>query len=332
MLVRMMNHVTVEVVTGMSDAVSALATRTPFKPHRWLRPDAPDMLAALVRHRLQQGIAATGSQAWSASTGPDVRAVAVLHALEWDSKMLGMPAGRIELVAAGGYVERRSALAALLRAALPAAEAAGIHHVSVRVDAGDDAAIHELEGHGFLTVDTLVTFGLLLDRAAPRPGGSTGPVRPASAADAPEVGRIAAEAFRDGRFHADPDISEDAARRVYRSWAIACCEGAAADAVLVATGPAGVEGFVACRMQRDTAVHLQRPAGTIVLIATAAGARGSGTGMHLMVAATAWFMERNAVAVEVGTQLRNVTAARLYERAGFRIVSGALSLRLTVEK
>jgi ribosomal protein S18 acetylase RimI-like enzyme len=80
-------------------------------------------------------------------------------------------------------------------------------------------------------------------------------------------------------------------------------------------------------MQPDTAVHLQRPAGTIVMIATAAAARGCGVGTELVTAASAWFLERKAVAVEVGTQLRNVAAARLYERCGFRVVGGALSFR-----
>ena len=68
------------------------------------------------------------------------------------------------------------------------------------------------------------------------------------------------------------------------------------------------------------------------MIATAASARGRGLGTDLIAAAVAWFMERNAVAVEVGTQLRNVAAARLYERFGFRLVAGALSFRSMLDK
>jgi ribosomal protein S18 acetylase RimI-like enzyme len=328
----MMSHARIERVTGMSDALSGLASRTPFKPHRWLRPDAPDMLAALVNQRLEQGIGGSGSQAWSASMGPDVTAVAVLHPLAWDTSVLGMSAARIELVAAGNYAERRTALDAVLQPALCAAKGARIRHVSVRIDAGDDAGIHELERHGFLNVDALATFGLRLDPAAAPAAEHGVRVRPVAAADVQAVGDIAAMAFRDGRFHADPDISAEAGRHVYRSWAIACCEGAAADTVLVATGPEGVRGFVACRMQPDTAVHLQRPAGTIIMIATAAPARGRGVGRDLIAAAVAWFIERNAVAVEVGTQLRNVAAARLYERFGFRLVDGALSFRAMLDK
>ena len=321
----------VERVTGMSHAITALASRTPFKPHRWLRPDSPEMLAALLRHRLEKGIGGSGSQAWSASRGSDICAVALLHPLPWDSSVLGVSAGRIDLVAAGDYDERCGALSAVLQPALGAAKAAGIRHVSIRLDAGDDAGIHALERQGFLNVDALLTFGLWLDAAKAESAGPDICVRPVSAAETQDVGEIAAEALRDGRFHTDPDISTEAGRRAYRSWALACCEGTAADAVLVATGPEGVRGFVACRIQSDTAVHLQRQAGTIVLVATAPVARGLGVGAALIAAASAWFAERDVVAVEVGTQLRNVPAARLYERCGFRMVGGALSFRAMID-
>jgi ribosomal protein S18 acetylase RimI-like enzyme len=315
----------------MSDALSALASRTPFKPHRWLRHDSPEMLAALVRHRLEEGIGRAGSQAWSASVGSDMRAVAILHPLPWDSSVLGLSAARIDLVAAGDYADRRAALRAVLEPAIVAAKAAGIRHVSVRLDAADGAGIHELERQGFLNVDALVTFGLWLDDVKAKSAGSDIRVRPAVPADTKDVGEIAAEALCQGRFHTDPDISTEAGRRVYRSWATACCEGSAADAVLVATGSDGVRGFVACRMQRDTDVHLHRHAGTIVLIATTVAARGRGVGAALMGAAAAWFAEHNVVAVEVGTQLHNAAAARLYERAGFRLVAGALSFRAMID-
>lgn len=313
----------------MSDAIAALASRTPFKPHRWLRPDDPELLASLVRRRLERGMAGNGSQAWAAFVGPEVGAVAVLQPLPWDSEVLAMSAARIELVGAGGYAERCAALDAVLQSALSAAKILGIRHVSIRLDAGDDAGIQTLERRGFLNVDALATFGLELASAAP--AAADGGVRPATDADVQEIGDIAAESFRDGRFHADPDLGPEAGRRVYRAWAIACCEGAAADAVLVASGPRGPLGFVACRMQLDTAAHLERPAGTIVLIATAAPARGRGLGTDLVTAACAWFRQRHAVAVEVGTQLRNVAAARLYEGCGFRLVAGTLSFRAMID-
>ena len=107
---------------------------------------------------------------------------------------------------------------------------------------------------------------------------------------------------------------------------------ATADDVTVAEEDGCILGFVACQIQTDTAVHLQRRAGTIVLIGTAAAARGRHVGSALLQTVLNRFAGRDAVAVEVGTQLRNVVAARLYERRGFRLVAGALSFRFMVER
>ena len=210
----MATDVRVECLTAMSAGASTLASRTPFMLHRWLRPDAPEMLAAMVRHRLDQAIASHGSQAWCASAGREVSAVAVLQPLPWDSNVLDTSAGRIELIAAGDYAERRAGVAAVLRSALAAATAAGMRHVSVRVDAADDAGIHELESRGFLNVDALVTFGRHVDAPVDASVSRGARVRPLAAEDRQAVGEIAADAFREGRFHADPDISPEAARRV----------------------------------------------------------------------------------------------------------------------
>lgn len=329
----MTREVRVEPVTGMSEALAGLACRTPFMPHRWLRPDAPQLLSALVRHRLTQRIGEPGNQAWSASVGAEVHAVAVLRPLAWDSRVLEIRAGRIDLLTAGGYDARRAAVSDVLRRALFAAKAAGIRHVSVRLDCGDDGAIHELERHGFLNVDALATFGIQLQALGERsvPGHPGDPVRLVAVSETERIGEIAAESFCHGRFHADPDISPEAVRGLYRQWAVACCEGIAADAVLVAGDQDGVRGFVACSMLPDTAAFLQRPAGTIVMIATTTGARGRGVGSRLVAGATAWFKQQGAAAIEVGTQLSNIRAARLYERCGFRLVSGAMSYRLLID-
>ncbi|HXG70622.1 MAG TPA: GNAT family N-acetyltransferase [Gemmatimonadaceae bacterium] len=323
-------HVSVERVDRLSDSLAALAVRVPFRAHQWLRPDAQHLLTGLTRHRMAQAIGTHGSEAWSAGGSTRADALVVLRQLAWDSEVLGVSAARIEIFAAGSYTERRHAIDAALEAALASAGAAGVRHVSVRVDAADDAAVHALEHRRFLNVDALMTFGRDL-RGPFEPVVPGARVRPAAEDDAAAVGEIAREAFTEGRFHSDPDISRDTARDVYHRWALACCRGAAADAVLVAEDPGGVIGFIACRMQQDTAVHLQRSSGTIVLVAAAPAARGHGVGARLVQASTEWFSGQTASAIEVGTQLRNTRAANLYGRCGFRLVASALSFRATIE-
>ena len=266
-------------------------------------------------------------KAWCAGDQDALRGLCVLEPLDWDSRVLGFSAARLDVVCAPAS---EATTAAVIEPAIAAARHLGIRHLSARVDAADDAAIHALEAAGFLNVDALLTFAagptVLLDAAA----HAGIPMRIASPADASPVAAIAERAFRHGRFHSDPDITPERASGVYRTWATACCEGSAADAVIVAEPGGEIAGFVACRMLADTAAHLDRATGTIPLIATSERSQGQGIGAALVAAAAAWFRGRQAAAVEIGTQLRNVPAARLYERCGFRLVGGSLSFRLMI--
>jgi ribosomal protein S18 acetylase RimI-like enzyme len=309
------------------DGLSRLVSIWPFKPYRWA--DVPaDALNTLSRSRIQQMLEREGVRSWRAgwsAGGP--KGIATLEPLAWDSRMLRRPAARAELVAAGEYGPRREVVDALLEQVLSESRRAGFEHLSVRVDAADDAAIHALESAGFLSVDALLTFERPV--AGPRDDRARGLVlREASAGDVAAIEQLAAESFVDGRFHADPSIDADVAANVYREWAAGCCRGSAADGVLVAASEAGeVLGFVACRVHPDTGVHLGRLTASIILIATAASARRRGVGGAIVTAALDWAEQRSAVAVQVGTQIRNTEAARLYERCGFRLAAGSQSFR-----
>ena len=267
-------------------------------------------------------------KAWAARDQHSLRGLTLLEPLEWDSQVLGMSAARLEIVASTGA--SAETVARLIDAAIASASQHGIRHLSARVDAADDPAVHALEVRGFLNVDALLTFAASpADLArAPAPGEAT--TRTASQGDSETIAALAGRAFTHGRFHSDPAITAARATAVYSTWAAACCEGSAADAVIVVETGETLAGFVACRMQHDTAVYLNRPTGTIPLIATSDYHRGQGIGAALVAAAGRWFGSQDAVAVEIGTQLRNVPAARLYERCGFRLVGGSLSFRLMV--
>jgi GNAT superfamily N-acetyltransferase len=300
----------------------------PFRPGRWREADGLD---PLLLDRVQHTLSEDGVRAWSVIDVGRLTAFATLRPLAWDSRVLAIAAARLEVFADGAYAEVRRATDALLAAIIQEAGRQDLRHISVRVDAADDAVIHGLEANAFLNVDALMTFGAAVEdlpRPAPRAGLST---RLAGPGDAGPVSAIAAAAFRDGRFHSDPSVPPGRASEVYRQWAVACCEGSAAEATIVAEDDTGPVGFVACRVVGHTAVHLQRATGTIALIASRESVRGRGVGLTLIAAATQWFRDEGVAAVEVGTQLRNVAAARLYERCGFRLVAGSLSFRLMIQ-
>jgi ribosomal protein S18 acetylase RimI-like enzyme len=317
---------------GLSQAwLNELVAGSPFKPHRGSWRGDTRRLDALLGERLQRTLSREDAASWTVDAESGPSGLAILYPLEWDSRVLGMHAGRLELLLRGEYGTARQTADRLVEDACGAARERGIRHLSCRVDAADDPSVHALEGAGFLNVDALLTFAAAPDPLT-REQVPELTSRSASSADATELGEIAAEAFTHGRFHADPDIPPDRARDVYRRWIAACCEKTAADEVIVVSGEGGIAGFVACRMLPDTAVHLDAPTGTIPLIATSERWRGRGVGSALLSCAGRWFSAQRAVVVETGTQLRNVPAARLYERSGFRLVSGALSFRRMIEQ
>lgn len=309
--------------SGLQDLIAACPSSR--------RAQEPASAESAAAGRIAQALRRPAVRAWSAPARERLQGLALLQPLEWDSRVLGMAAARLDVLVRGDADGRASIVDALLDAAILEARLLGARHVSIRVDAADDAVIQRLEAHGFINVDALMTFGARVDEiAAPDEAGDIA-IRMASGADGAAVSDIAASAFRDGRFHADPSVPPERAEAVYRTWATACCDGSAADAVLLAIRDGRTAGFIACRIDREGAVHSAGRVGTISLVACSGAARGRGVGSALVRAAAGWFRSQQAATIEVGTQLRNVAAARLYERCGFRLVAGSLSFRMMIE-
>ena len=324
-----MTLLAVERYTGSAAGLPGSIARQLFRRHQY--PATEDAIEGFARHRLDQLLGADGSEALALTDGDKFRGLAVLQPLEWDSRVLGIRAGRLELLVAGTYEERASAATALFDAALSAAKGHGLRHVSIRVDASEDATVHVAERLGFINVDTLLTFGARVDQIAIPAQASGISLREAAADDAGALGDLAADAFEHGRFHMDPVIAPETARRVYREWAMACVRGAAADYVAVAIDGDRCGGFVACRLAKDAAVHFGRPMSTIALIAAARDVRGRGVGPLLIGAARDWSRAHDVERLEVGTQVSNLKAARLYERCGFRLVASSVTLRMVID-
>lgn len=239
--------------------------------------------------------------------------------LEWDSAQLGFTAARIDaLDAPGGYEEARSRKGRLLAAVVAQCRRAGVRHLSARVDTGDFSAIHALEQAGFELIDGIQTFHLGLGRERGAAPAGTRLFRPG---DLPELLEIGRTAYCFDRFHADPAIPADAAARVHEAWTRNCCLGTAADAVVVAESEGRAASYAACRADR------QAGKGTIILVATAGWARGRGAARRASLAAIEWFAGQGLREVEVGTQIRNIPAGRLYESLGFRLIRTSLTFR-----
>ena len=129
------------------------------------------------------------------------------------------------------------------------------------------------------------------------------------------------------RFHADSAIDIETADRINETWVMNSCLGQMADAVIIASAGETLLGYVTCIVDKEASRVLGTGCGEIGMVATAASARNSGVASAATIAALEWFALQGVSFVEVGTQLRNIAAARLYERCGFRLAAASLTWR-----
>ena len=213
----------------------------------------------------------------------------------------------------------------------------GIECLYFLADSGDPETAPLAEESGFRLVDLRVTLerrgggpGAVSSAGPPAAaapaggaagtGGGRGPettagtpvrVRPATAADLPELRRMAAASHRDSRFYHDPHFDRRRCDALYAGWIEKSCADPAG-IVLVAgvPDPAGrPAGYITGTIGEDGE-------GRMGLLAVAAAARGRGVGGELIAAVLDWFAGRGADPVSVVTQGRNVRAQRIYQRFG----------------
>jgi RimJ/RimL family protein N-acetyltransferase len=232
------------------------------------------------------------------------------------------------LLHAGDYRAAREGKASLASELVKEWQHSHMHHLTARVDAGDLSTLHVLEEAGFEIIDGIQTLSLRLSDAA-RPASCEGlEVRAFRPADLEAVLAIARTAYVYDRFHADAALADGVADAINEEWTRNCCLGRAADHVVVAVEGGRVVGYVTCKVDRRSADDLGVCFGSIVLVATTAEeARGRGAARQATLGALEWFRRQGVGVVEVGTQLRNIPAARLYEGCGFRQAGVSLTLR-----
>jgi len=311
--------------------VADLIRKWPFKPFRNHDLWHADHLENLSLTRVNEILKNPHVTAWVARHINKIVGFVTLTPLPWDSEQLGLPAARLDyLIAHGTYNEELSIKENLIKSVLYFCSKEGVKHLSVRVDASDLSSIHVLEKLGFIMVDGILTFATKLNGNMPfilKEKIEKITTRVAEPSDSEAVAELARKSFIYDRFHSDPAIPKELADELHANWLRNSCSGKVADVVILAEDNQGILGFVTCKLQKDTRKYLGKMVGTIVLIATAKRARRKGVGRALTLAALDWFRQQGSDIVEVGTQLRNIPASRLYEGCGFRIVSSSVSLR-----
>lgn len=229
----------------------------------------------------------------------------------WEAAFFGCPVIRLSLSAGaplGEWLKMRPAIR---------------EYIVARVPTEDIALIHVLEQHGFRM---LVPMIMLEGAGVPSTSMSAGDLvsgielDSARSEDVPVLAEIARRAFMDGRFRAEPGLSDDVVDEMYATWTRNCCNKSLADEVFVARVAGRAVGFVAVRCD-----NLQT--GEIGLIAVSPDMQGHGIGSALLETGCHWASTRveNMIA---WTPLSNIAAIRMYEKCDFRVGGSALYYRL----
>lgn len=251
---------------------------------------------------------------WGTPGRPGAIEVAVEGASAWialdrfDTDCFGLPMAKIE--AARG--EDRYG-AGLLRAVVQRATDLGWRHLAARVPCDRPRLAQALEQAGFYWVDATVVLSRRLPADLPDPDPR---IVEGKGDHLGSLQSIARGAFAQSRYHTDPFLPPEGRSRLTDAWVANLLAGRG-DLVLV-EGQTTPVGFVACTF--DPA----RRVAQIDLIAVAEEARGSGVGRRLVEAVCGRYASR-ADALEVGTQLANLGAIRLYEACGCRFARSALT-------
>jgi len=306
--------------------LNALVERWPHRPYSYVPGTSSQSQSAYVVHVLQEA-QKEGAVTFVARRDEEFAAVLQYQALTWDTKVLGFSVARISwLIDYAETDDRGDILTELVRLAISEAKQCGTRYLLARIPSGDVDAIHVLEGSGFQLLEGLLTFGTSLEADPPCfEKHHELRCRPFMPEDIPTLRELAGNSFAEDRFHSDPRIEKARADEIFQRWILNSCEGFA-DCVLVAENSRPI-GFTTLKIDGASENLLGVRVGVVVLVATSSEHRRKGVARLLTTAALRWFRQAQCQWVEVGTQLANIHATRVYQAAGFKLVRSSLTFR-----
>lgn len=184
------------------------------------------------------------------------------------------------------------------------ARAAGVACLYFLADINDAPTQEAVVTHGLRHVDTRLEFERKLGAA---PVWSPA-VRAATQADIDHLKPLARVSHVDSRFFHDPGFDRQRCAELYATWLQNSFEGFAREVLVFGETPVGY-----------ITLHDHQDHGQIGIIAVSEDARGAGVGRALIEAAHARYAAWGCPSARVVTQLRNISAQRLYQANGYRI-------------
>jgi ribosomal protein S18 acetylase RimI-like enzyme len=236
-------------LAAVADLKEALP-RFAHRPVAHLSHLRPEQVVAYWLDEITEDLTDESSVAF-VSRGRELIEGLVLYAdSPWDTKVVGRRIGFLKHLAAKADDARSpDMLDALLDEAIRHATSRGTECLTCKIQPLQFAAVHALERHGFLLMDTILDFVLDFSRTPlegmsvpKRANGLT--TRLATPEDLPEVLAVSEKAFANhyGRYNSDTKMPQGTATKVYREWVRSSFRGWA-DWILVAEIEGRIAGF-----------------------------------------------------------------------------------------
>ncbi len=282
-------------------------------------------------------------------SGSGIAATALLTELEWDTRMLGLPAGRILYAnAVGGTVDagRISALDNVLGNALEFSKERKLRLIDARVSSEDLFVTRAFESAGFHLVDLLVTLGASSEKfdkvlgvggRYTRSGtsiefGNGLRIRPMRPEEEPILARISEESFGDhtmiqDRFFLEPMIPMKRSQDLFREWFSNIARTHAESTLILAAELDGrVCGYIALEPMTVFGNALWWKDS---LNAVATDARGRGVYRALVLAAFEYARQHKAAGLLTKTQASTQRVINTWLHLGADILESAATLHWT---
>jgi len=210
---------------------------------------SPEQVVAYWLDEITEELADESSVAFAARGRELIEGLVLYADSPWDTKVVGRRIGSLKYVAEGDGARNSAVLDDLLDEVIRHAASCGMECLTCKVQPLHFAAIHALERHGFLLMDTILDFVFDFSRTPlegisipKRANGLT--TRLARPEDLSEVLAVSEKAFANhfGRYNSDPKMPYGTATEVYREWVHSSFCGWA-DWILVAEIEGRIAGF-----------------------------------------------------------------------------------------